>query len=91
MPLAELSDKVVDVLEDLARKGQIIKLTEADAKSQYPNLVIASLGANRKDNSSGEVSARVLFDGTHGPSLSTRARTRNQERSTVASLRSPQM
>ena len=33
----------------------------------------------------GEVSARVLFDGTHGLSLNTRTRIRDQERSPVAS------
>ena len=62
--LEDLSDKVTEVIEDQTRRGQIIKLTEADAKSQYQNLVVASLGANRKDKPSGEVSARVLFDGT---------------------------
>ena len=60
--LAELSDKVVDVLEDQTRRGQIIKLTEPGAKSQYPNLVIASLVATERKNPSGKVSARVLFD-----------------------------
>ena len=46
--LDDLSDKVIEVLEDQTRRDQIIKLTEADAKSQYPNLVVASLGANRR-------------------------------------------
>ena len=76
---------MVDVLEDQTRRGQIIKLTEADARSRYPNLVIASHGANRKDKPSGEVSARVLFDGTHGLSVNTRTRIRDQERSKIAS------
>ena len=83
--LDELSDKVIDVLEDQTRRDQIIKLTETDAKSQYPNLVVASLGANRKDKPSGEVSARVLFDGTHRLLVNTRRRIRDQERSPVAS------
>ena len=72
-------------MEDQTRRGQIIKLTEAGAKSHYPNLVVASLGANRKDKRSVEVSARVLFDGTHSLSVNTRTRIRDQERSPVAS------
>ena len=32
--LNELSDKVIEVMEDQTRRGQIIKLAEADAKSQ---------------------------------------------------------
>ena len=46
--LDELSDKVIDVLEDQSKRGQILKLSEAEAKRQYPNLVVASLGANKK-------------------------------------------
>ena len=83
--LDELSDKVIDVLEDQSKRGQILKLSEAEAKRQYPNLVVASLGANKKDKPSGEVTARVLFDGTHGLSVNTRTRIRDQERSPVAS------
>ena len=45
--LDDLSDKVREVMEDQTRRGQIIKLTEADAKSQYPNLVVASLALRR--------------------------------------------
>ena len=70
--LDELSDKVIEVLDDQSKRGQILKLSEAEAKRQYPNLVVASLGANRKDKPSGEVTARVLFDGTHGLSVNTR-------------------
>ena len=39
-------------------------MSESEARARYPNLVVASLGANRKDKPNGEVSARVLFDWT---------------------------
>ena len=50
----------------MTRRGQLIRLPEAEAKAKYPHLVIASLGANRKDRPNGEVTARVLHDGTNG-------------------------
>ena len=46
--------------------------------------MIASLGANRKDKPNGEISARVLFDGTNGLQVNTRTRLRDQERSPIA-------
>ena len=60
--LAPLEEKVLEVLHDQALRGQIIVLTELEAKKQYPSLVIASLGANRKDKPDGQITARVLFD-----------------------------
>ena len=44
--IGELTEQVVDVMEDQARRGQMIKLNE-EAKARFPNLVVASLGANR--------------------------------------------
>ena len=82
--LHELSDKVVDVLEDQARRGQVLKSSEPEARARFPNLVVASLGANRKDKPNGTVTARVLFDGTHGISVNKRTRIRDQERAPVA-------
>ena len=41
------------MLEDQTSRGQLIKLPEDEAKARYPNLVIASLGANRKDKPNG--------------------------------------
>ena len=40
--------------------------------STPPDLVVASLKAARKDKPCGVVTARVLFDGTHGISVNTR-------------------
>ena len=58
-----------------------LKFTEVEARARFPDLVVASLGAQRKDKRNGVVSARVLFDGTHGPVVNTRTRIRDQERS----------
>ena len=59
------------VLEDQAGRGQVLKFKEADARALFPDLVVASLGAQRKDKPNGAVSARVLFDGTHGLAVNT--------------------
>ena len=52
--LHELTEKVVDLMEDQASRGQL-KLGEEDAKTRFPNLVIASLEANKKDKPGGVV------------------------------------
>ena len=82
--LAALADKVTEVLDDQAERGQVLKLSEAEARSLYPKLVVASLGANRKDKPNGVVTARVLFDGTNGIHVNKRTRIRDQERSPIA-------
>ena len=71
-------------MEDQARRGQVIRLSESEDRSQFPDLVVASLGAQRKEKSGGVVTARVLFDGTHGISVNSRIRVRDQERSPIA-------
>ena len=80
--LTEFADKVEAVLEDQAARGQVLKYSEEEARAHYPDLVVASLGAQRKDKPNGEVSAS--FDGTHGLAVNTRTRIRNQERSPIA-------
>ena len=69
---------------DQASRGQIIVLKEKEAKDRYPDLVIASLGAQRKEKPGGKVSASVLFDGTHGLCVNSRTRLRDQERAPIA-------
>ena len=71
------SDKVLAVLEDQAARGQVTKMTEHEARQRY--LVVASLGAQRKDKPGRAVSARVLFDGTHG--ITVESATRKEARS----------
>ena len=82
--LAEHADKVIEVMEDQASRGQVLKLTTQEARQRFPNVTIASLGANRKDKPGGVVSARVLFDGTNGIAVNSRTRIRDQERAPVA-------
>ena len=77
----ELAEEVVD---DQACREQLIKLSEADAKIRFLNLVVASLGANRKDKPGSVVTARVLFDGTHGLEVNTRTIIRDQERAPIS-------
>ena len=82
--LAALSDKVKDVLDDQSRRGQVLKLIEHEARRQHPDLVVAALGADRKDKPNRVVSARVLFDGSNGVAINRRTRIRDQERTPVA-------
>ena len=83
--LAALADKVRDVLEDQSRRGQVLKLPELEARKQFPDLVVAALGANRKDKPNGIVSARVLFDKSNNIAVNRRTtRIRDQERAPVA-------
>ena len=82
--LSEHTERVVNVLEDQTSTGQLINLPEAETRARCPNLVIASLGANRKDKPNGTFSARVLFDGKKEPQVNTRTRLRDQERSPIA-------
>ena len=76
--------QVLEVMHDQAARGQIVVMTEEVAKERYPNLVIASLGAQRKEKPDGKVTARVLFDGTHGLCVNTRTTLRDQERAPIA-------
>ena len=59
-------------------------MTESEARSRYPDLVVASLGAQRKQKPGGKVTARVLFDGTHGLCVNSKTRLRDQERAPIA-------
>ena len=52
--VASLSAEVTEVLEDQARRGQVVKLSESDARREYPDLVVASLGANKKEKTQGD-------------------------------------
>ena len=82
--LREFETQVLDVMHDQASRGQIIVMTESEARSRYPDLVVASLGAQRKQKPGGKVTARVLFDGTHGLCVNSKTRLRDQERAPIA-------
>ena len=70
--LATFEEQVLEVMHDKASRGQPMMCWEAEARRTYPNLVIASLGAQRKEKPCGKVVVRVLFHGTHGLSVNTR-------------------
>ena len=72
---------VEGVMDDQAERGQILRLTEKEARARFPNL---TLGANKKEKSTGEITARVLFDDTHGIDVNRRTRVRDQERGPIA-------
>ena len=82
--LEPLENEVLAVLEDQFSRGQVLKFTEQEAKAEYPKLVVASLGAQKKDKPGGVVTARVLFDGTNGVQVNKRTRIRDQERAPIA-------
>ena len=67
-----------------ASRGQIIVSSELEANKLYPSLVISSLGANRKEKPGGQITARVLVDGTNGLEVNKRTRVRDQSRISAA-------
>ena len=71
-------------MHDQGARGQLLVYSEAQARGTYPDLVIASLGAQRKEKPGGKVTARVLFDGTHGLCVNTGTRFGDQERAPIA-------
>ena len=52
--LQPLEQQVLDVMHDQATRGQVLVLSETEAKLRYPDLVIASLGAQRKEKPGGQ-------------------------------------
>ena len=82
--LQSFEQQELELMFDQASRGQIIVLKEKEAKDRYPDLVIASLGAQRKEKPGGKVSARVLFHGKHGLCVNSRTRLRDQERAPIA-------
>ena len=72
------------MMHDQATRGQVLVLSETKAKERFPDFVTASLGAQRKDKPGGNITAHVLFDGTHGLSVNSRTRLRDQERAPIA-------
>ena len=76
--LAALADKVTEVLDDQAERGQVLKFSEAEARSLYTNLVVERLSVPTAKTTESSLPG-VLFDGTNG-----RTRIRDQERSPTA-------
>ena len=74
---------VLDVLRDQAKRGQVLVLSQQVAKKRFPGLVVASMGAVKKEKD-GVISARVVFDGTNGSYVNNSTHLRDQETSPVA-------
>ena len=82
--LEEYEEQVPEVMIDQAKRGQVLRLSESDARKRFPGVVIASLGAQRTEKPGGVDTARVFFDGTHGIAVNHRTRVRDQERGPIA-------
>ena len=82
--LATFEEQVLEVVHDQASRGQLLVFTESEARKRYPDLLIASSGAQRKEKPRGNITARVLFDGTHDLSVNSRTRLRDEERAPIA-------
>ena len=67
--------EITFVLDDQMTSGQVLMMSESEARRRLPELVVASLGTLRKDKPHGGITARVLFDGTHGMSVNRRTRS----------------
>jgi hypothetical protein len=72
--------EVLTTLEDQTARGQIAKMTEAEAITRYGDrLTIASLGAiekSRKDDGTAEI--RIIHDGTHKVDVNKYIRVRDK-------------
>ena len=77
--LSSFRAEVEEVFRDQAGRGQVLITPEADARNRFPNLVVASFGAQRKENPRGFITARVLFDDTKGNFVNTPTHLRDQE------------
>ena len=66
--LEEFEDKVMEVVHG------------SEARGKYRDWFVVSPGTQRKDKPGGQVTARVLFDGTRGLCVNSRTRLRDQER-----------
>ena len=74
----------VKIMNDQAERGQVLRMSEEEARRRFPGLTVASHGAIKKEKPGGEVTTRILFDGTHGIDVNTRIRIRDQERAPIA-------
>ena len=76
---AELAEALEVQLELSVTKGHAFKLTEWEAREKYGDkLVVAALGAQVKSGTkeAGDLTIRLLFDGTHGVPVNKGTRVR---------------
>ncbi len=76
---------ILQQLEDHHARGLALRLTPKEAREQYPDLTVVSLGAVAKvaDPQSPE-DLRLLMDGTHGVCVNSHIRQRDQDRCPTA-------
>ncbi len=67
-------------LEELVDKGKALKLSEDVVRRKWPGATPASLGALEKVGAEGQISIRLLFDGSQGVDVNRRIRQRDQYR-----------
>ena len=77
-----LQSYVLEALLDQARRGQVLVLSQREAKRRFPGRVVVSLGMKKEKD--GALTARVLFDGTNGTYVNASTHLREQERSPAA-------
>ncbi len=73
-------EEVERQLEELVSNGKAMKLSEEAARRRWPGAVPASLGALEKVGAEGQVTIRLLFDGSQGVDVNKRIRQRDQYR-----------
>ena len=57
---------MLDVMHDQATRGQVLVLSETEAELRYPDLVIASLDAQRKEKAGGKITPVFFSMGRMG-------------------------
>ena len=78
----ELAEAVKEQLELSVVKGQALKFTEAEARQKYGDSMVVALGAQVKNRAkeTGNLTVRLLFDGTHGVPVNAGIRVRDQDK-----------
>ena len=77
--MSVLVQQVTEVLEVHARRGQVLKLTEDQARADYHDLTVVSLGALKKEKADGStlqefyLAAHVVFQFTAVSESGTRS------------------
>ena len=82
--LTEWSEECKNIMDDQVEREQVLRVGEVETRRRFPGLTVASPGAQRKEKSRGDVTARIPFDGTHGIDVKTRIRIRDQESAPIA-------
>ncbi len=74
MSTAPHIQEVETQLDEMVVKGKALKLSEDAVRRQWPGAVPASLGALEKVGAEGQLTVRLLFDGSRGVDVNKRIR-----------------